>query len=315
MIFGGNSVASTTVARSVLHKPKSRFSRYGWAPYIFVSPFFFLFGLFFLIPSLAALILSLFQWNGIGEIEWMGFANYEFILSDSVFWQAVGNTLFYTSASILVIMPLSLILAVLLNAKSLRFATVWRAMYFTPIVVSPVATSLIFQMLLNENSGLLNAPLMALGLEPIDWLGDRAFVKVALIIVIGWRSFGLLTIYFLAGLQSIPTEIYEAAEIDGASTIQRFFSVTVPLLKPIILFVSIIVILGSIQVFDEPRVLTRGGPANASISVVQYLYQRGFERLRLGFASSVGTILFFVVFVVSLIQLRFFGTFRADGDN
>src|SRR5215204_4206888 len=114
MIFGGNSVASTTVARSVIDKPKSRFSRYGWAPYIFVSPFFFLFGLFFLIPSLAALILSLFQWNGIGEIEWMGFANYQFILSDSVFWQAISNTLFYTSASILVIMPLSLILAVLL---------------------------------------------------------------------------------------------------------------------------------------------------------------------------------------------------------
>jgi multiple sugar transport system permease protein len=256
MSFGGNSVASTMVAKSVPHKPKSRFSRYGCAPYIFVSPFFFLFGLFFLVPSLAALILSLFQWNGIGEITWRGLDNYQFIVSDTVFWQAVSNTLFYTTTSVLVIMPLSLILAVLF-----------------------------------------------------------AFVKVALIIVIGWRSFGLLTIYFLAGLQSIPAEIYEAAEIDGASTIQRFFSVTIPLLKPIILFVSIIVMVGSIQVFDEPRILTRGGPANASISVVQYLYQRGFERLRLGFASSVGTILFFVVFVVSFIQLRFFGTFHADGDN
>ena len=245
----------------------------------------------------------------------MGLANYEFIFNDSVFWQAVSNTLFYTTASVLFIMPLSLILAVLLNAKSLRFATVWRAMYFTPIVVSTVATSLIFQMLLNEKSGLLNAPLIALGIEPINWLGDRVFVKIALIIVIGWRSFGLLTIYFLAGLQSIPAELYEAAEIDGASTIQRFLFVTIPLLKPIILFVSIIVMLGSLQVFDEPRILTQGGPANASITVVQYLYQRGFERLRFGFASSVGTILFFVVFVVSFIQLRFFGTFRADGDS
>jgi ABC-type sugar transport system permease subunit len=231
------------VAKSVPHNLKSRFSRYGCAPYIFISPFFFLFGLFFLVPSLAALILSLFQWNGIGEITWRGLDNYQFIVSDAVFWQAVRNTMFYTSTSVLVIMPLSLILAVLLNAKSLRFATLWRAMYFTPVVVSTVATSLIFQMLLNENSGLLNAPLIALGLEPIDWLGDRAFVRVALIIVIGWRSFGLLTIYFLAGLQSIPVEIYEAAEIDGASTIQRFFFVTIPMLKPIILFVSIIVML------------------------------------------------------------------------
>ncbi len=305
-------MASTTVAEPIATQSRSRFSRYGCAPYVFISPFFLLFGLFFLFPSLSALILGLFRWNGIGEITWVGLANYERIFNDSVFWQAAGNTLTYTAASVFIIMPLALVLAVLLNAKTLRFATVWRAMYFTPVVVSTVATSLVFQILLNENSGLVNAPLIALGFDPIDWLGDRAFVKTALIMVIGWRSLGLLTIYFLAGLQSIPGELYEAAEIDGAGTIQRFFNVTVPLLRPIILFVSIIVMLQAIQVFDEPRILTEGGPANASLSIVQYLYERGFERLRFGFASSVGTVLFAVVFVISFIQLRFFGTFGED---
>lgn len=305
-------MASTTVAGPIATPNKSRFSQHGCAPYVFISPFFILFGIFFLLPSLAALVLSLFRWNGIGEITWMGLANFERIFNDAVFWQAATNTLVYTLASVFVIMPLALILAVLLNAKTLRFATVWRAMYFTPVVVSTVASSLVFQILLNENSGLFNAPLIGLGLEPIDWLGDRGWVKVALIMVIGWRSIGLLTIYFLAGLQSIPGELYEAAEIDGAGVIQRFLRVTIPMLRPIILFVSIIVMLQSIQVFDEPRILTNGGPANASLSIVQYLYERGFERLRFGFASSVGTVLFIVVFVLSFIQLRFFGQ---DGEN
>ncbi|QPC80822.1 sugar ABC transporter permease [Phototrophicus methaneseepsis] len=307
--------SATTISPTGQATRRKRFSKYGSAPYIFISPFFLLFGIFFLFPSVAALALSLFRWNGIGEVEWMGIANYQRIFSDGIFWQAAQNTLIYTAASVFIMMPIALILATLLNSKSLRFANIWRAMYFTPVVTSTVATSLVFQILLNENSGLLNVPLIGLGLEPIDWLGDRAWVKVALIIVIGWRSIGLITIYFLAGLQSIPYELYEAAEIDGAGTIQQFFHVTIPMLRPIILFVSIIVMLNAIQIFDEPRILTEGGPANASLSIVQYLYERGFERLRFGFASSVGTVLFFVVFVLSFIQLRFFGAFRDEGDS
>jgi ABC-type sugar transport system permease subunit len=129
-----------------------------------------------------------------------------------------------------------------------------------------------------------------------------------------WRNTGLVTIYFIAGLQGVPKEVYEAAEIDGASNIQRFLQITIPLLRPIILYVSIIVLLSSLQIFDEINILTQGGPANASVSIVQYLYSRGFERLRLGFASAVGTILFTIVFTISLVQLRFFGAFSESGD-
>ena len=231
-----------------------------------------------------------------------------------MFAQAATNTAIYAIASLFIVIPLALVLAVLLNAKSLRFSNLWRAMYFTPVVTSTVAITLVFQILYNKDSGLLNAPLIVLGLEPINWLGDRSWIKVAIIILITWRSTGLLTIYFLAGLQSIPEELYEAASIDGASTVRRFFYITVPMLRPIILFVSILVLLSSIQIFDEIHILTggSGGPANSSMSLVQYLYLRGFTRLRLGFASAVGTVLFATVFILSLIQLRWFGVFRAE---
>jgi ABC-type sugar transport system permease subunit len=168
--------------------------------------------------------------------------------------------------------------------------------------------------MMNENSGLFNAPLMALGLEPINWLGERQWVKTAIIIMLTWRNTGLLMIYFIAGLQGMPPALYEAAEIDGASKVQQFLRITIPLLRPIILYVSIIVVLFSIQIFDEINILTGGGPANASMSVVQYMYSRGFERLRFGFASSVGTVLFVIVLVISFIQLRFFGAFSQDRD-
>ena len=293
---------------------KRRFSQHGWVPYIFISPFFLLFAIFFLFPSIAALVLGLFRWNGVGTPEFFGTANYERIFTDRVFRQALSNTVIYVLSNLFIIVPLSLVLSVLLNSKSLRFASVWRAMYFAPVVTSTVATALVFEILMNEHSGLLNVPLIGLGIEPIDWLGDRQWVKPAIILMLIWRNTGLLMIYFITGLQGMPTELYEAAEIDGANKMQQFLKITVPLLRPIILYVSIIVMLFSIQIFDEINILTQGGPANASMSVVQYMYSRGFERLRFGFASSVGTVLFFIVFVISFIQLKFFGAFSEERD-
>ncbi len=282
------------------------------APYAFISPFYVLFGFFFMAPSLIALVLSLFRWDGINDPRFVLTRNYGRLVSDKVFAQAATNTAIYAIASLLIVIPIALVLAVLLNSKSLRFSNVWRAMYFTPVVTSTVAITLVFQILYNRDTGFLNAPLIYLGLEPIYWLGDRSWAKVAIIILIAWRSTGLLTIYFLAGLQSIPEELYEAASIDGASALRRLFSITIPMLRPIILFVSIIVLLSSIQIFDEPQILTGGGPANATMSVVQYLYERGFTRLRLGFASAVGTVLFATVFILSLLQLQWYGVFRKE---
>ncbi len=307
-------MVQAVISRGREARDAGSFQQHKLAPYAFISPFYVLFAFFFLAPSLLALVLSLFRWDGINDPRFVLARNYGRLISDKVFAQAATNTAVYAIASLLIVLPLALVLAVLLNSKSLRFSNVWRAMYFTPVVTSTVAITLVFQIIYSRDTGLLNAPLIFLGLEPIYWLGDRSWVKVAIIILIVWRSTGLLTIYFLAGLQSIPEELYEAASIDGASMLQKFFRITIPMLRPIILFVSIIVLLSSIQIFDEIQILTNGtgGPANASMSVVQYLYERGYTRLRLGFASAVGTVLFATVFILSLLQLQWYGVFRKE---
>ncbi len=305
-------MVQAAISRGREARESGGFQQHKLAPYAFISPFYILFAIFFMAPSLIALVLSLFRWDGINDPRFVLARNYGRLLSDKVFAQVATNTAIYAIASLLIVLPLALVLAVLLNAKSLRFSNVWRAMYFTPVVTSTVAITLVFQILYSRDTGLLNAPLIYLGLEPIYWLGDRSWAKVAIIILIAWRSTGLLTIYFLAGLQSIPEELYEAASIDGASMMQKFFRITIPMLRPIILFVSIIVLLSSIQIFDEPQILTQGGPANSTMSVVQYLYERGYTRLRLGFASAVGTVLFATVFILSLLQLQWYGVFRKE---
>jgi ABC-type sugar transport system permease subunit len=287
-----------------------------YAPYFFISPFYILFTIFFLLPSLFALVLGFLKWNSMGAPEWFALRNYERLFGDEIFWQAVVNTAFYSGVSLFVIVPLALLEAMALNSKMLRFRTLWRAIYFAPIVTSAVAISLVFRMLYNREYGLLNNFIVVLGGLPVDWLGNQGVVKIAVMGVVIWRWTGLLAVYFLAGLQSIPEELYEAAAIDGASGFQRFVNVTLPSLRPVILFVSVIVLIGSLQIFDDPQILfggaTPGGPANAGLSVVQYLYGRGIQQLLYGYASAVGLFLFVIIFVLSLVQFRVFRGFESD---
>jgi ABC-type sugar transport system permease subunit len=287
-----------------------------YAPYFFISPFYILFTLFFLLPTLFALVLGFLRWNSMGAPEWFALRNYERLFGDDVFWQAVGNTVFYAAGSLFIVVPLALLEALALNSKMLRFRTLWRAIYFAPIVTSAVAISLVFRMFYNREYGLLNQLILALGGMPVDWLGNQGVVKIAVMGVVIWRWTGLLAVYFLAGLQSISEDLYEAAAIDGASSWQRFFHVTLPSLRPVILFVSVIVLIGSLQIFDDPQILfgagTPGGPANAGLSIVQYLYGRGIGQLLYGYASAVGLFLFVVIFVLSLVQFRVFRGFESD---
>lgn len=283
------------------------------APYIFISPFFILFALFFLFPTLFALVLGFFNWRGLGQPEWFELRNYERLFRDQIFWQSVQNTIFYSGFSLFIIVPLALIQAMALNAKALRFKTLWRILYFAPIVTSTVAVAIVFRMLYNREFGIINNMLISIGAAPVNWLGDPAWVKIAVMGVVVWRWTGLLAVYFLAGLQSIPEELHEAAAIDGANVFQRFFYVTLPSLRPVILFVSVIVLIGSMQIFDDPQVLFGGGgPANSGLSIVQYLYTRGVNDLLFGYASAVGLFLFVVIFVLSLVQFRVFRGFEAD---
>jgi ABC-type sugar transport system permease subunit len=287
-----------------------------YAPYFFISPFYILFTIFFLFPTLFALVLGFLKWNSMGTPEWFALRNYERLFGDPTFWQSVGNTVFYSAMSLFVIVPLALLEALALNSKRLRFKTLWRALYFAPIVTSAVAISLVFRMLYNREYGLLNNFIVALGGLPVDWLGNQSVAKIAVMGIVIWRWTGLLAVYFLAGLQSIPEELHEAAAIDGANGLQRFFNVTLPMLRPVVLFVSVIVLIGSLQIFDDPQILfgagTPGGPANAGLSIVQYLYGRGIGQLLYGYASAVGLFLFVIIFVLSLLQFRVFRGFEAD---
>jgi ABC-type sugar transport system permease subunit len=275
-----------------------------------------LFTVFFLFPTLFALVLGFLKWNSMGTPEWFALRNYERLFGDTVFWQAVGNTVFYSAGSLFIIVPLALLEAMALNSRLLRLRTLWRAIYFAPIVTSAIAIGLVFRMFYNKEYGLLNNIIEVFGGTRVDWLGNQSMAKVAVMGVVIWRWTGLLAVYFLAGLQSIPEELYEAAAIDGANGRQRFLHITLPSLRPVILFVSVIVLIGSLQIFDDPQILfgngTPGGPGNAGLSIVQYLYGRGIGQLLYGYASAVGLFLFVVIFVLSLLQFRVFRGFEND---
>ena len=274
---------------------------YRKTPYLFIVPAYVVFLVFMFGPMLFSLIISFFSWTGLQKPHFNGWENLQGIFSDAVFWLSVRNTLIYSAVSLFVVVPLSLLLALALDAPKLWGRVAVRAMYFAPIVTSTVAISQTFLMLFNTNFGLIN---QVLGIS-VDWLGSRSLALVPVIVVVVWRWLGLTSIYFLAGLQGIDRELYDAAKVDGATTIQRFFFVTLPQLRPITFFVSMIVLIGSMQIFDEPQILTGGGPSNATRSVVQYLYLRGFTQFRFGYASAIGMVLFVVIAAFSAFQAKF----------
>lgn len=277
-----------------------RTTMYKKTPYFFILPAYLVFLVFMFGPMVFSLVVSFFNWTGIKSPKFTGLENLKGIFTDSVFWLSVRNTLLYSAVSLFIVVPLSLLLALALDSPHLRGRLAVRAIYFAPIVTSTVAISQTFLMLFNTDFGLINR---MLGI-PIDWLGSRSLALVPVLVVVIWRWLGLTSIYFLAGLQGIDRELYDAARVDGAGTLQRFFSVTLPQLRPMTFFVSMIILIGSLQIFDEPQILTGGGPSNATRSVVQYLYLRGFTQFRFGYASAIGLVLFIAIASFSAVQMR-----------
>lgn len=279
-------------------------------PYICISPFYIIFMIFFIIPVFFAFYLSFMSWSGIGQPKLVGISNYINIFRDQTFILSVKNTIWYITASILLVLPLALFLAIILNNRFLKFKGFFRSLYFMPILTSTVAVAIVFRLLYDRDYGLFNIPLISLGKEPIDWLGSMELSKLAVIGLVTWRWTGYHMVFFLAGLQAIPQELYEAALVDGANKFQSFWYVTLPMLRPVITFELVTTLIGASQIFEEPFILTSGGPADSSLSLVGYLYRVGFEWLRFGYASSIGVILFVFIFVFSLLQIKYLGAFR-----
>ena len=286
------------------------------APYIFISPFFVGYAIFFLYPVLWGLYLSFFQQNGAtSPPRFIGLGNYGALFSDPLFGKALFNTSYYALGSILLIVPAALGLAIVFTQPWLRLREFFRLFFFVPNITSGIVVALIFSLIFNEQYGLLNSYLLRpLGLPNIRWLRDAAFIMPSVILIGLWRYTGVNALYFLAGLQNIPFEVREAALIDGANARQLFWYITLPLLRPVLIFVLTFAVIGSYNLFSEPALLVglEGGTRNSGLFMTMYLYLTGFRLVKLGYAAAVGYALTLIIIVLAAIQLTLLGVFRED---
>lgn len=295
-----------------MHK-KSLFTRLNeqkWS-YLFVAPAIGLFVIFVLGPLIASLYWSFTEYDGLHSPKWVGLSNYKTIFfNDARFWKSIRNTIFYTVGVIPPGVVLSLLLAIAVD-QHIRFKNFFRVIYFIPSVTSVIALSVIWKWLFaGEKYGLINYFLILIGLKPVDWLMSPTWTLPAIMIMSIWAGIGYNMILFLAGLQTIPTTVYEAADIDGANIWSKFWHITLPLLKPTIVFVVIMGFIASFQVFERIYIMTEsefgiGGVLDSALTVVAYLYDMGFRKFQMGYASALGYIVFVVIFLITIINLKF----------
>ncbi|KAF1717749.1 sugar ABC transporter permease [Pseudoxanthomonas yeongjuensis] len=266
----------------------------GW---MFAAPALTVIGLFFGLPVIAALALSLTDFDiyalaDLRNLRFVGIDNYLGLLQNPLFWKTLGNTLYFVVAGVPLSVALSLGAALLLHSKLGRLKPFFRTAFFAPVVTTVVAVAVIWRYLFHTKYGLVNWGLSSLGIDAIDWLGDPHWAMPTIIFFAVWKNFGYNMIIFLAGLQSIPEDLYEAARIDGAGTWKQFRHVTLPMLGPVLLLVSILTMAGYFQLFAEPYVMTQGGPLESTKSVLYLMYEEGFKWWNLGNASAVAFLLF-----------------------
>jgi multiple sugar transport system permease protein len=272
------------------------------AALVFLTPALTLIGVFFALPVVAGLVLSLtdFDIYSLGsatDTRFVGLDNYASLVDNGVFWIALRNTLYFALVGGPLTIAVALGAALLLNAKAARLKPLFRTIYFAPVVTSIVAVAVVWRFLYHPRVGLLNTMLEWVGISGIDWLGDPKWAMPAIILLAIWKNFGYSAIIFLAGLQNVPEELYEAARMDGAGPVRQFVYITLPELAPTFIFVSIITAIGYFQIFAEPYVMTPdGGPLNSTLTIVMLMYREGFRWWNMGFAASIAFVLFAVVF-------------------
>jgi multiple sugar transport system permease protein len=280
------------------------------AAVLFITPALVVLGIFFFLPVIAGFALSLTDFDlyavaDIHNVRFIFLRNYRELLGNAIFWRALLNTLYFSLVGGPLTVAVSLGAALLVNAKTARWKPLFRTIYFAPVVTTLVAVAVVFHYLYHPRFGMLNRAMAHFGLPQIDWLGDARWAMPAIILLAVWKNFGYTMIIFIAGLQNIPEELYEAARIDGAGAWRQFRHVTLPMLGPTFLFVGIVTAIGYLQLFAEPYVMTRGGPLNRTLSAVMMMYEQGFRWWRMGYAAAIAFMLFLVIAAATALQLKF----------
>ena len=277
--------------------------------WLFVAPALGAIALFLFVPVFASLLLSFTDFDiyavaALRNLRFVGFANYQTLLAEPLFWQALRNTLYFVAVGGPLSVAASLAAALLVNARLARCRPLFRTAFFLPVVTTLVAIAVVWRYLYHPRIGLINQLLAGFGVAPIDWLGDPHWAMPAILLMSIWKNFGFNMIIFVAGLQAIPERLYEAASLDGAGPWCQFRYVTLPMLAPTALFVAVMTMIGGFQLFAEPYVMTQGGPSNHTLSVVLLMFQEGFRYWNMGYAAAIAFVLFAILLAGTALQLK-----------
>jgi multiple sugar transport system permease protein len=280
------------------------------AAYIFLAPALSAIFVFFFLPVIAAFIISftdfdIYTLGDISTLRFIGIKNYIQLFDDPLFFTALKNTFYFVIMAGPLSIAVSLGAALLLNSKLVKFKSIFRLSYFIPVVTTLVAVAIVWRFIYHPRFGIINYLISLFSIAPIDWLGETSTAMPAIVLMSIWKNFGYNMIIFVAGLQNIPEDLYEAASIEGASGWQKFKSITIPMLAPTTVFISIITMIGYFQLFAEPYIMTQGGPLNSTLSIVQFMYQEGFKWWNMGYSASIAFVLFFIIMIGTIIQLKF----------
>ncbi len=273
-------------------------------PYLLVSPYIVHFLLFVAFPVVFSIVLTFHKWNIISPMEYTGFNNYIRLFNDKTFFRSIGNTLIFLVIHIPLQIIVALFLAEILNQK-IKLRGVFRGAFFLPVIVSGVVVTILWQQLFGFDTGLFNRLLTGIGLGKIGWLTDPNIAMTSIAVMATWKNVGLYIVLFLVGLQTVPIQYYEAADLEGANHWQKFFRITLPMINPTIFMVVILSTIGGFSLFIEPYIMTGGGPLNSTVSAVLYIYKQGFFYYHMGYAATLGLFFAFIILAVVMIQKKF----------
>ncbi len=275
-----------------------------FTPYLLVSPYLIHFALFVAFPVVFSIVLTFHSWNIIAPMQYIGVSNYKRLFNDAIFWRSMFNTIVFLVIHIPLQIIIALTLAEVLN-QNIKFKAFFRGAFFLPVIVSGVVVTILWQQLYGFDTGLLNRMLVKIGLGKIGWLNEPAWAMPSIAVMATWKNVGLYVVLFLVGLQTVPPQYYEAADLEGATHLQKFFKITLPMINPTILMVVILSTIGGFSLFIEPYVMTGGGPLNSTISAVLYIYKQGFFYYHMGYAATLGFFFALIILGVIVLQKKF----------